>query len=217
MEKATVRDILKSPYRKMSLSPRMRQFLGAVPADKQFSIALKGKPGSGKSTFVLKYLCEEFAKHGKLLYFTAEENLFAGTIKRRLQKNKVTPHNKIFVSDKYFETLCEELRTGEYRFCVIDSINKLRSKGDEKPVLAKEVMQLIDTNTEFPNVSFIFIVQLDALMKRAAGGAASQYDTDILIDCMYDKNTEERWAEISNGKNRFNDENVKFVMKEGVK
>ena len=216
MEKATVREILKSPYKKMSLSPRMKAFLGAVPADKQFSIALKGKPGSGKSTFVLKYLCEEFARHGKLLYFTAEENLFAGTIKRRLQKNKVSPYNKIFVSDKYFETLLDELRTGEYKFCVIDSINKLRNN-DEKPVLAKEVMQLIDTNTEFKGVSFIFIVQLDALMQRAAGGAASQYDTDILIDCIYDKNTEERYAIIANGKNRFNDENVKFVMKEGVK
>lgn len=214
MEKGTVKDILSRPYKTLPLSPKMKEFLGALPAEGQFSIAVKGKPGSGKSTFVLKYLTEEFARHGKLLYFTSEEKLFAGTIKRRLMVNKVSPRNKTFVSDKFYETLLSELRTGEYSYCVVDSINKLRT-AEDRQLMAREVMELINTNTEFPNVRFIFIVQLESTMRRAAGGAASQYDTDILVDCVFDKFTGERYAEIANGKNRFNDKNVRFLMKEG--
>lgn len=186
----TLRDLRRMPYKAASLSPKWRAFLGAVPAEEQFSILLAGPSGTGKSTLCLQ-LAKEFSRLGQVLYVCAEERAKTGTIRLRARLLKISS-SKIWMHDTTrYDDLIEQLRTGKYKFCFIDSIQEL-------DVEDEQIMEIIGM---FPDVVFLFVAQVDWTEKHSRGSAKWRHKVDIRLWTAVDDETECRYAH--NIKNRY--------------
>lgn len=89
--------------------------------DIRFSTLIRGEAKSGKSTYAFKFAqyCSQF---GKVLYVSAEERLNSKTLQNRLQYCGVTSEKVRFVHIKSVEQIDAKVRTGGYRFVIIDSV-----------------------------------------------------------------------------------------------
>jgi predicted ATP-dependent serine protease len=177
----TIRELTRLPYAPMKLSGRWQAFLGAVPAHEQFNILLSGPSGTGKSTAALE-LAREFTRHGTVLYIAAEERLRAGTIRLRARLMKIITDRIVLYDTIRYGEMTAELATGQYRFCIVDSIQ-------EMDVDALEVMSVIN---EFPNVTFCFVAQANADERRSLGGAKWRHKVDIRL-----------WTEVDDDQSRW--------------
>lgn len=86
-------------------------------------INISGVPGSGKSTLCFMF-AKELAKYGNILYVASEEKV-GETLRLKAEKANVTEDNVIFFHTRSFDDVKKELNKGIYRFCFIDSLNKL--------------------------------------------------------------------------------------------
>jgi len=205
MLRATTTEILNSRHIQLPLSTNFRAFLGNVPRDRQFAIAITGEPGSAKSSFCFM-LANEFSRSGKVLYCAAEENLNSGAIRERILSLKISRHNIIFLHPETYSDIEDELNANQYSFCFIDSINEVYDN-DGKALMAREVIRI---SNKYPNTSFVFISQINAMGTKAAGGQKATHKADIKIFCRRDKKTDSRIA-YSTG-NRFYPKTYEYVI-----
>jgi hypothetical protein len=132
----TLREITRMPYKAAALSPKWREFLGHVPADEQFSVLLAGPAGT---------------RLGHVLYVCAEERTKTGTLRLRAKLLGISS-SRIWLHDTvHYAEVCEQLDTGKYKFCVIDSIQ-------EMDIEDEALMQILD---RYPRVVFVFVAQVD--------------------------------------------------------
>jgi len=182
---------LKSPYSDIFVR---------MPSDSQFACGVTGKPGSGKSSWILQcsaYLC----RYGKVLFGNIEEPTQGGTLKRKLIDMKIMPkrypklrQNFVFLGESEnnpMDDLRERLNTGQYKFCVIDSVSKLVANKSAK------LHQVLDIRKEYPKVNFIFILHYKKDGKGYKGASDLEHEFDYFFEI--DKET----REIRTIKNRF--------------
>lgn len=89
--------------------------------DIRFSTLIRGEAKSGKSTYAFKFAqyCSQF---GRVLYVSAEERLNSKTLQNRLQYCNVTSEKVRFVHIKSVDEIDAKVRTGGFRFVIIDSV-----------------------------------------------------------------------------------------------
>jgi predicted ATP-dependent serine protease len=155
----------------LPLKGRWKDFLGNLPSNSGWSILLTGGPGTGKSTWTLM-LCEQLANIGTTVYCFAEETIEAGTIQERADLAKI--RNRQFyvpVVTKITE-IRDMLQSGQFRFCVIDSINCIDDATDD------EVMALVK---EFPDIGFVFIAQTTKDRRSARGRGTNEHMAYVVL------------------------------------
>lgn len=169
----TLRDIVRMKVRYVPFSEKYRAFIGNIPLGSTFSALMTGGPASGKSTFSLG-LANEFARFGPVLYFAAEEKVKSGGIRQRAMEQGIDSDKIVLYESQEIAELTNELDTGEYSYCIIDSISCIRN-GDEE-VKPQDVVRL---KARYPNVTFVFIVQTDKTRRTYKGAAGIAHDVDI--------------------------------------
>jgi len=154
---ATVR---QSNYLSIPLPSPYAELLGKLPRQVQFSMMIYGEPGSGKSSLSLK-IANVLAKatNKYVLYNANEEPLESGSINLRLNMLNINDTRIKILDARDFDILQMHLRTGKYKFCVIDSLNNFEGVSD---------MDVLNLMQEFPNVSFIFLSMVDKQNKAKA-------------------------------------------------
>lgn len=171
----TIQDVMRAKFTPLRLTKEYTAFLGTPPADAQFSIALIGEPGSGKSVFSLK-LAKEFSrlKLGNILIACPEEHTKRGNQRKRLPVAGVSSSSTgiEFANINKYGQLQQLLKTNTYKFCFIDSVNTFTDADD------KQVAQI---QKEFPDVNFIYVVQLTKDRKSFRGFYDWEHNTDIPI------------------------------------
>ena len=111
-----------------------------------FYMLVTGLPGNGKSTFTIQFAQYLKENHGKVLYLAAEQPGYNKPLQNLLKKYRVTfdvhrdpPSRK--------DLLAQDI--DGYKFVVFDSVNHMQLTADD----------IADLRKEFPNVSFICIMQ----------------------------------------------------------
>jgi hypothetical protein len=85
---------------------------------KNFSMMLHGEPGSGKTTFMMKFV-KYLASMGSVLYVSSEE-FNSATLTQKVRENlNPMPQNLHFAAD------LTQVNVGNYSFVILDSINDL--------------------------------------------------------------------------------------------
>jgi predicted ATP-dependent serine protease len=126
--------------------------LGKLPRTAQFSLLLYGENGTGKSTLSLR-LAELFARitNKRVLYNGNEEPVETGTLKLRLDMLGIHDRRIDFLDSKIFADLEAYLKSGQYAYAFVDSVNNY-------DVPDTRVLQL---QYDFPAISFVFLSQMN--------------------------------------------------------
>lgn len=199
----SIQDVMRAKFTPLKLSKEYRPFIGTPPADVQFTMALIGEPGSGKSVFSLK-LAKEFArlKLGDVIIACPEEDTRRGNQKKRFPVAGVGSSSTgvKFANVKTYADLQDVLKNNPCKFCFIDSVNTF-------DVDDKEVAQI---QKQFPNVNFIYVVQLTKDRKTFRGFFDWEHNTDIPIRFYCNTDDGTCWAE--NFKNRMGATDTKLFL-----
>lgn len=93
--------------------------------DIRFSTLIRGEAKSGKSTYCAKF-AQYISQFGRVLYISAEERLNSKTLQNRLNYCGVNSVKIRFVHEKDVVNIEKLLRTGGYRFVIIDSVQHVQ-------------------------------------------------------------------------------------------
>lgn len=92
--------------------------------DIRFSSLIEGEAKSGKSTYCMKF-AQECSQWGRVLYVSAEERINSKTLQQRLKMAGVTSKNVRIVHTKNIDDIDRLVKTGGYRFGILDSIQHI--------------------------------------------------------------------------------------------
>ena len=92
--------------------------------DVRFSTIVRGEAKSGKSTYAYKF-AQYVSQFGRILYVSAEENIKSATVQNRLRYCGVVSEKIRFIYTKNVDNLDTLLKTGGYRFVIVDSVQSL--------------------------------------------------------------------------------------------
>lgn len=98
--------------------------------DIRFSTLIRGEAKSGKSTYAARF-AQYCSRFGRVLYVSAEERLNSKTLQNRLKLCEVTSPKVRFIHTKCIDTIEKVIRTGGFRFVIIDSIQHVQMTYDE--------------------------------------------------------------------------------------
>lgn len=127
-------DVGYMEFKVLELASPWQEFLGNPAND--FSMAIHGLPGQGKSTFAIQHAMYLAENHGKVIYITAEEG-FSKTMQDKLKLNQAF-HPDLHIADlRSIEEIFAEPQMDTYTFIFIDSLNKLHIDPDTLRELRK--------------------------------------------------------------------------------
>ncbi len=89
--------------------------------DVRFSTLVRGEAKSGKSSFLAQF-AQYVSQWGRVLYVSAEERLNSLTLKKRLELYEITSPKIRFTDVREVKFIDQLVKTGGYRFVIIDSI-----------------------------------------------------------------------------------------------
>lgn len=93
--------------------------------DIRFSTLIRGEAKSGKSTYAARF-AQYVSQFGRVLYVSAEERLNSKTLQNRIEYCGVTSNNVRFVHIKDYDQIDATIRTGKFRFIIIDSVQHVQ-------------------------------------------------------------------------------------------
>lgn len=169
-----ITDLYKIKIEPILLNSKWRNLLGNIPKNEQWVMMIFGYSQSGKSSFALK-VCDVLGKTGNILYNAAEEKLNTGTITERIRRMNVTTKNLDIFQNRKLDQLKSFLHENKYKFCVIDSCNRMSMN-------TPELLEIFALPELFPDTSFIFIVHGNKEQKNYIGPAMLQNKVDIAIE-----------------------------------
>lgn len=147
----SLESVLQVNTQPLSLPAKWRQFLGEIPRNAQWTMLITGPSFGGKSTFALKF-ANILTANGDVLYVNAEEFSQGGTLQEKLRRLKVSTRRIKMQDSCRMDDLHTELKAGNYKFCVFDSVSKF-AKFNKITVL--DVFML---HEQYPDVSFIYVL-----------------------------------------------------------
>lgn len=150
------------------------KWLGALPIDKQWTALVSGGSYKGKSSIMLRF-SKILSRFGKVLYANFEEDATGGTLQVKLKQNGIRSNDIYFLDSRSTEDLKNELATGKYKYCVVDSITAICDTPKETSLLFKELK-------EFKDVSFLFVFHADKEEANYIGSSKFKHMVDIMID-----------------------------------
>lgn len=98
--------------------------------DIRFSTLIRGEAKSGKSTYAARF-AQYVSQFGRVLYVSAEERLNSKTLQNRIKYCGVTSNNVRFVHIKDYNQIDSVIRTGKFRFVIIDSVQHVQMTYNE--------------------------------------------------------------------------------------
>lgn len=110
-------------FNALNFAGAWKAFLGQPAID--FYMVIHGRPGSGKSTFSVKfahYLAETF---GEVLYISGEEG-FCKTLRDKIITSNAISSNLSFADLHSLSEVLENVPQGQFNFILIDSLNNMR-------------------------------------------------------------------------------------------
>lgn len=126
--------------------------------DIRFSTLVRGEAKSGKSTYMAKF-AQYASQFGRVLYVSAEERLNSKTLQNRLKQCGVTSEKVRFIHTKNIQDIEKTIKTGGFRFVIIDSIQhaqisynefeELRQKFRRRKLSFHLVMQMGENITKW--------------------------------------------------------------------
>lgn len=168
---------------------KYKEFFEVLPLNSQWIMGITGPSGAGKSTFLILFsgiLCHS----GNLLYANIEERAKGGTLKRKIhdtgllskypQANKKVKFLQITQDDQKkketeYNKMIEELDSGKYKYCVIDSVSKLLGRGFK-------VADLIDLRVKYPDVNFMFVMHYRKDDAGYIGATSLRHEFDCFVE-----------------------------------
>lgn len=174
--------------RRLPIPREWERFLGYMESDTRYLV--KGPEGTRKSTFMLK-TADMCGRLGEVLYVLAEEKLKSGTVQKRERHAKVTLSRVRYLETPSIDEVDALLSTGRFRFCIVDSVNMLKSKNEDE----ERIMHLWDRH----RIVFFYVMQMTKDYKEYKGKADFRHFVDVVIE------TERRGGKyyaVAQGKNR---------------
>lgn len=160
--------VASRPY---PLPEQWEAFLGYMYPDTRYLI--KGAEGTRKSTFMLK-VADMCGRMGNVLYVLAEEKLYSGTVQKRERHARVNLSRVDYLETPTYQEVHDALSNGNYKFCIIDSVNMLET--DE--VKQEDIMRLWE---QF-RIVFFYVAQMKKDYKDYRGSAALRHYVDVVIE-----------------------------------
>jgi hypothetical protein len=173
-------------------------FLGHLPIDKGWNCTVFGPSFHGKSTFAL-FFAMQCTMFGNVLYINAEEDTEKGTLKNKLIKNNIKAMNNKFdfADTTDIEEIDKLLKSGEYKYCVRDSIHAFAKWNQVK------VLDLWMKFRDYPEVSFIDILFSTKDELNFKGESDMIHLSEFAIECK--KNKQDLPIARMERKNRYKD------------
>lgn len=98
--------------------------------DIRFSTLIRGEAKSGKSTYSARF-AQYVSQFGRVLYVSAEERLNSKTLQNRIKYCGVESNNVRFVHIKDHAQIDATIKTGKFRFVIIDSVQHVQMSYNE--------------------------------------------------------------------------------------
>lgn len=187
----SLQSILNTQSSEYEFDEPLKSLLGSIEVRTQGRILLWGEAGGGKSTLALQIM-EQLCHFGKCLYGLHEEKAKAGTVRRRAELLGIDTPNLMFLETEYLEDLRNELRTGKYFAVCVDSIQRIRNKGNSIAEQKVHQHDMVELMQEFPKVTFVFVSQVWANKSEMKGGVELKHEVDTEIICTADWRTLKR-------------------------
>lgn len=162
-------EIRQRNFKPVQLSKKFADFFGDLPDD--FRMFIWGLPSSGKSSLTL-LLADDLSRTAPLLYISGEESIDRGAIAERTRKLGITSNNLYFLETTKLDDIRAALKTGKYKYCIVDSLNVIEAEDTEQGAKIRE---------EFPNVAFIFISHANKDGRAYAGERSLAHLFDVVV------------------------------------
>lgn len=145
-----------------------KEMLGDI--SKTFTLFLHGGPGSGKTTFLLKFANDLAVSHGKVLYVSSEE-FGSVTLVKKLKEMMGKEDEEEFKlpENLYFAKGLTDLT--DYQFVILDSVNDL----------GLEIEDFKELKKIYQDTAFILILQ-NTKAGDYRGGKDWEHEVDIAGD-----------------------------------
>lgn len=121
------RDLKDYKYDLWPFDGKYRALVGQP--SKRFHMMVFGRPKAGKSYFC-NGLAQYLTRFGRVLYIAAEEG-FSATLQKKLQDMGGDNANLDFANFRTFEQVSEAIRSNDYDFVFIDSVNYMKMEPEE--------------------------------------------------------------------------------------
>lgn len=149
----------------MELGYPYKEMLGDI--SKTFVLFLHGGPGSGKTTFLLKFANDLAISKGKVLYVSSEEFGSVTLVKKLKEMMGKEEEDEFELPDNlYFAKGLTDLT--DYQFVILDSVNDL----------GLEIEDFKELKTIYPDTAFILILQ-NTKAGDYRGGKEWEHEVDI--------------------------------------
>jgi DNA replication protein DnaC len=165
LEVISLAELQRRQFQSIAIGDKYHTLIGEP--ERNFSMAVHGLPGNGKSTFVAD-LANDLAVHGSTVLYIAAEEGFSKSMQKKLGNFQSV---NFFVSNcQNITTVKDALKRGQYDVIVIDSVQQIGIKS----------AQLSNLRASYPQSAFVYILQST---KAGAFKGDNRYahDADIVI------------------------------------
>jgi len=161
----SLEELKSKKFKSIVLGKEYQELIGEPELN--FSMAVHGSPGNGKSTFVAN-LANDLAMHGNSILYIAAEEGFSKSMQKKLSNFQ---SSNFFVSNcRNITSVKDSLKRGRYSVIVLDSIQQIGIKPE----------QLSNLRASYPETAFVYILQ-STKSGSFKGDNRYAHDADVIV------------------------------------